>query len=101
VTTSAYDAAGNVTAVTDPDGRLMQYSFDALNRRIGEVWKSAAGATLNVVTYAYDANGNRTQAADYNGTLTYTYDALDRVASYTNVFGVVLTYTYDGNDHVT
>jgi RHS repeat-associated protein len=87
--------------VTDADGRVIQYSYDAANRETGEVWKSNAGATLNIVTYAYDNSGNRTSAADYNGTVTYRLDALNRVQGYTNVFGQVLTYTYNGYDQVT
>jgi RHS repeat-associated protein len=100
-TTMAYDGAGRLTQVTDRDGRVINYSYDAANRETGEVWLSAAGATVNVVTYGYDANDNLTSAADYNGTVTYSYDALNRVSSYTNVFGQVLTYTYNGNDQVT
>jgi RHS repeat-associated protein len=101
VTTTSYDAVGNVTQVVDRDGRTINYSFDSVNRESGEVWKSAAGATVNVVTYGYDVNDNRTSAADSSGTLTYTYDALNRVKTDTNVFGQVLTYSYDANDHVT
>jgi RHS repeat-associated protein len=96
-----YDAAGRVTQITDADGRVIQYSYDAGDRLTGEVWKNASGVTVNVVTYSYDNNDNLLTAADYNGTLTYTYDALDRVQSYTNVFGQTLTYAYDANDNVT
>ena len=55
-TTTAYDTVSRVSQVTDRDGRLIQYSYDNANREIGEVWKSAAGATVNLVTYAYDDN---------------------------------------------
>ena len=76
-------------------------AYDADNRETGEVWKNNSGVTVNVVTYAYDADNNRTSAADSSGTLTYTYDALNRVQSYANVFGQVLTYGYDANDNQT
>jgi RHS repeat-associated protein len=99
--TMAYDAAGRVTSTTDADGRLIQYSFDNDDRVTGEIWKSAAGVTLNVVTFTWDNDGNLFTAANGNGTETYTYDSLDRVQSYTNVFGQVLTYSYDANDNVT
>jgi RHS repeat-associated protein len=100
-TTAAYDAAGRLTQMTDRDGRVMQYRFDNANRETGEVWKNAAGATVDIVTYGYDAVGNRTSAADSNGTVIYTYDALNRLSSYTSVFGQVLTYTYNGDNNVT
>src|SRR5207249_4249310 len=51
--------------------------------------------------YTYDSNDNLLSAADNAGTVVYSYDALNRVQSYTNVFGQVLTYSYDGNDRVT
>ncbi len=98
--TTVYDAAGRVSRVTDADGRVIQYSYDAANRTTGEVWKNGT-VTVNVVTYSYDNNDNLTSAADYNGTVTYTYDALDRVQSYTNIYGQVLTYSYDGNGNET
>jgi YD repeat-containing protein len=101
VTTTAYDNAGRVTQVTDPDGRSIAYSYDNADRVTGEVWKNAAGATVNIVTYGYDVNDNRTSAADFNGSVAYAFDALNRVQSYTDVWGQVLTYTYNADDQVT
>jgi RHS repeat-associated protein len=99
--TTAYDAAGRVTSVTDRDGRLVQYSYDNADRVTSSVWKSAAGATVNLLTYTYDNNDNLLTAKDYNGAVTYSYDELNRVKSYTNVFGQVLTYSYDADGNVT
>jgi RHS repeat-associated protein len=98
VTTTSYDAVGNVTKVTDRNGRVDNYSYDAANRLTGEVWKNTAGTTVNVVTYGYDANDNRTSAADSSGTLTATYDALNRATGTTDVLGLRLTYTYNALD---
>jgi RHS repeat-associated protein len=100
-TTTAYDAVGRVTSVTDRDGRLIQYSYDNGDRLTSAVWKSAAGATVNLLTYTYDNANNLLTAADYNGALTYTYDELNRVKTYTNVFGQQLTYSYDAEDRAT
>jgi RHS repeat-associated protein len=100
-TTMAYDAAGRATSTTDANGRLIQYSYDNDDRLTGEVWKSAAGVTLNVLTYTWDNDGNLRIAANSAGTEAYSYDSLDRVQSYTNVFGQVLTYSYDANDNIT
>jgi RHS repeat-associated protein len=98
VTTTAYDAVGNVTKVTDRNGRVDSYSYDAANRLTGEVWKNNAGTTVNTVTYSYDTNDNRTVAADGSGTLTTTYDQLNRATGATDVFGLRLTYTYNALD---
>ena len=100
-TSMAYDAAGRLASTTDADERVVNYSYDADNRLIGEVWLNSSAATVNLQTFTYDNNGNLLTAADDNGTVTYTYDAQDRVHSYTDVWGLTLTYTYNGNDQVT
>src|SRR5581483_3733284 len=38
---------------------------------------------------------NRLTAQDDDGTVTVTYDAVDRLASQADVFGTRLTFTYD------
>src|SRR5262249_4968492 len=96
-TTTSYNAKSQVSQVVDRLGRTIDYSYDAGDRQTGEVWKSSGGVTLNIVTYGYDSNDNRTSAWDGVGRVTYTYDGRDRVESYANVFGAVLTYTLDGN----
>jgi YD repeat-containing protein len=81
--------------VTDQLGRVMTYAYDAANREVGSTWKSAGGSTTNVQTFTYDAAGNHLTAADYNGTYTNGYDALNRLTAQTDPFGVALTYQYD------
>ncbi len=55
------------------------------------------GAMSDVFTYTYDADGNKLTASDFSGTYTMTYDALDRVISTEDPFGLTLTYTYDAD----
>jgi len=100
-TTTTYDAAGRVSAVTDRDGRQMVYGYDDGDRNTSIVWKSAAGATVNLQTFTYDDNDNLLTAADSSGTVSYTYDELNRVKSYASVFGEVMTYSYDADSRVT
>jgi RHS repeat-associated protein len=100
-TTTAYDAAGRETSVIDRDGRTQKFSYDAADRLTAATWLSAANATVNLLTYSYDPKGNLLSAADYHGTVSYGYDALDRVQTYSNVFGQVLTYSYDAADRLT
>jgi RHS repeat-associated protein len=101
VTTTAYDAAGRVQSVTDRDGRAVTYAYDSANRESGETWKAAGGSVTNVLTFTYDPKGNRLSAASYAGTVSYAYDALDRLTAQTDVFGTVLTYVYDLGDRRT
>ncbi len=53
------------------------YFYDELDR----LWKSTTLAGTPLYTYAYDANGNRTQEIAPGGTTTYSYEAAtDRIA---------------------
>jgi YD repeat-containing protein len=87
------DAVGNVSTVTDRDGRQQVNHCDGDNRLTAVTWLSAGAmpTTLNLLTYTSDDAGNQLTAADANGTVSCGYDALNRVRSFTNVFGQVLT----------
>src|SRR5262249_34808719 len=93
--TSAYDADSRLTLRTDRDGRQRQMSYDALGRETAETWLASGGGTDNLLTYAYDAVGNQLTAADSHGAYTMGYDALDRVTSTQEPFGLTLTSAYD------
>jgi RHS repeat-associated protein len=93
----AYDENGNVVEVEDRLGRKRLFTYDGNNRKLTEVWKSAAGSTVQTQTFTYDANGNLLTATDPDGSYTLTYDALNRVATVAQPFGVSQTFTYDAN----
>ncbi|WPN57971.1 RHS repeat-associated core domain-containing protein [Pseudomonas sp. P9_31] len=74
-----YDAAGNITEKTDARGVVTSFAYDALNRLISR--RYPANPTLDVRFY-YDSitKGNKgigrlTAVEDINGVLSYTYDA--------------------------
>lgn len=46
-------------------------------------------------TFTYDKVGNPLTAADANGAYTYTFDALDRVKTVAEPFGLSMTFGYD------
>ena len=58
-----------------------------------------------VRTYAYDANNNLTNLTQtinsQQSTLNFTYDAYNRVSSFTNADGYVIQYRYDANGNLT
>ena len=115
VTSYQYDADGNLTQETDPDGRVTVFSYDALNRETGEQWYASASAAAggpsaasDVLTFSYDADGELVSAADKYSAYTFAYDSLGRQTSVDNegsgpsgtsgtpgVPDVVLTSTYD------
>ena len=53
------------------------------------------GTFINSYNYAYDGNGNLVAKLDIGGTTTYTYDALNRLASVTEPGGKVTEYAFD------
>ena len=100
-TTATYDAASRASTVTDADGREQVFHYDAADRLTGVTWLSAAGATVNLLTYTYDHDGNELTAADYSGTYTNGYDAQNRLTAQTDPLGLTLTYQYDAASRVT
>ena len=57
----------------------MLYNYDNGNRLTAATWKSAAGATVNLLTYTYDNNDNLLTAKDYGGAVTYSGPGSGRV----------------------
>jgi RHS repeat-associated protein len=98
--TTSYDDAGRVTQVVDRDNRTQKFSYDSADRVTAATWLSGT-TTVNLLTYSYDNAGNLLTAKDTNGTITNTYDALGRMSSTTDVFGLTLTYSYDNADRRT
>lgn len=105
-TDRAYDAHGNVLALTNPDGVTTYYRYSAAYGSAYLTKESALAGTQNVTTvYAYDfATGELVSQTDPNGyTTSYAYDALGRQTSvtYPAVNGVQAsahTYYYDNNN---
>jgi YD repeat-containing protein len=84
VTGFAYDPAGALTRVTQPNGSFVAYTYDAAHRLTG-----ITDGLGNSITYTLDNAGNRTaeQVKDSGGTLRRSVarvmDALGRVQSVT------------------
>ncbi|MBK7236296.1 MAG: RHS repeat-associated core domain-containing protein [Sterolibacteriaceae bacterium] len=75
VTTSEYDANGNVTATTDGKGNRTEQEYDALDRRTLLRYPDAT-----THEFAYDADGNVVANQDNNGLRRlFTVDGLGRV----------------------
>ncbi len=90
-----------ITGMTNGDGNITYYFYDALNRRT-QVERKSGGTTTNitafdaVTTTAYDADNNAIAVTDPNGTTTtYTYDGDNRIIGMTNGAGDVTINAYD------
>ncbi|MFZ4747834.1 MAG: RHS repeat-associated core domain-containing protein [Sphingomonas sp.] len=81
-----YTGSGQPATVTDANGTMATYSYDALDRQQRWYFASPTTADTSSTTdyeeYGYDANGNRTSLRKRDGrVLTFAYDALNRATS--------------------
>jgi RHS repeat-associated protein len=87
----SYDAAGNITSLTVPSG-ITNYTYDSLNR-LDTVIDPDSGIT----DYTYDAVGNLIKTQFANGvTENQQYDLLNRLTylENRNETGILSSYTY-------
>jgi YD repeat-containing protein len=97
-TTYGYDAAGNLTSLTDGLSDTISYGYDAMGRKVSQtnrtdaspltptiIWEyDGAGRMIErigagvTVEYDYDDNGNMTSVDDGSIEITATYDRLNR-----------------------
>ncbi|HWK27650.1 MAG TPA: RHS repeat-associated core domain-containing protein [Solirubrobacter sp.] len=90
VRTSRYDAASRRFTDSAPSGRTLTTEVDAKGR---PTHVEVAGVTP--ATYAYDARGRLTRAAQGPRAETYTYDDRGRVATITDALSRTTTFSYD------
>ena len=91
VTQYGYDANSNRLTMTQPNGNMTSFVYDALNRPIEET--NAAGDTTLT---SYDGVGNVLTTTAPNGNITTnTYDVIDRVIQVSDSIGLVASYSYD------
>ena len=88
---------GNITQISSPNGRWLQFTYDTSNRVTQA--KDNVGRTVN---YTYDTGGRLATVTDPNGGVTqYTYDASNRMLTLRDARNIVfLTNQYDGSGRV-
>ena len=118
--TYAYDAYGQVAAITDysaagaqvssvrytydPEGKcasketqdgVWAYSYDVKGQLVGAVFTDKTGQVTQDLSYEYDAAGNRIKSVENGVTTTYVYNSLNQIVS-ANGFD----YVYDANGNL-
>jgi RHS repeat-associated protein len=76
----SYRATGQLASVTRPSANGIQtaYEHDTAGR-LTRLAHTRGTTNVHTLTYALDANGNRTQMTDQWGTTSYSYDVLNRL----------------------
>jgi RHS repeat-associated protein len=88
--------SGNITQVTSPNGRWLQFTYDGSNR-IAQA-KDNSGRTIS---YAYDAGGRLWKVTDAAGVTEYTYDNSNRMLTLKDAREIVyLTNEYNSAGRV-
>jgi YD repeat-containing protein len=97
-TTYTYDAANNLTNITDALSNVRNFTYDGLgNRLTAQDLHANSDATFGTWLYSYDSAGNLASSTDPKGqNVTHTYDALNRPLTESWVgHGTQITNTYD------
>ena len=101
-----YDADGNLSSETAPDGSGKSYSFDGRDQLVAVEMKSAGGALFHRSEFAYDAMGRLVKSAEFerNGTSWVkqsergrVLDGMDTVQERGESNQVLAQLTRDGN----
>ncbi len=98
-TNYTYDAADNLTQITDALSNIRTFTYDGLGRRLtAQDLHASADATFGSWSYTYDHQGNLTSSTNPNSNVVNrTYDKLNRMLTenYTGAAGTEVTNTYD------
>ncbi|MEW8584215.1 MAG: RHS repeat-associated core domain-containing protein, partial [Candidatus Thiodiazotropha sp.] len=112
-----YDAIGNLTAITDPDGKQIRLNYDEAGRATGleddngnridqaidtegrltqRSLKDAQGQLLATVSYLYDAQGRLSVSESPQGKTHYRYDEAGRLTEVEDPQGYATELDYNG-----
>ncbi|MBT4160597.1 MAG: RHS repeat protein [Gammaproteobacteria bacterium] len=100
-TSIGYDAKGNVSAVTLPDGQTLGYDYDLADRLI-----SITNDLGETITFEVDADGNRTTEIthDAGGDIVRVqeraFDELSRLITSLGAVSQTTRFSYDKNDNL-
>ncbi|MEA3212918.1 MAG: hypothetical protein QOE70_5975 [Chthoniobacter sp.] len=100
-TGQAWNNRGLLGSVRETSGDLVSLAYDSRGRISSKTGLTGGGATAFTNTFTYDGNSNLLTVTEGTRTLTRTYDALNRVATYRNADNEQLGYSYDANGNLT
>ena len=84
--TYQYDANGNRTRITHPDGVYFATQHDGADRLTNAQWTVPGGSTTGFLGISYDSLGRRIGVGKASSGTNYAYDGLSRLTSQTQSF---------------
>jgi RHS repeat-associated protein len=98
----AYDAAGNLTKLTRPDGSFLSFTYDTAHRLTGV--KDALG---NSIAYTLDAANNKIKEQIFDPgnalrqTRSFTYNQLNQLLQQIGAQSQTTSFVFDANSNLT
>jgi YD repeat-containing protein len=93
--TFTYDTATNSSAITDGNGQVWTYRYDANNQQLTEILAPAVDGAALSTKFQYDASGNLASITDArNNTVTYGYDSNGNRTLERDALGNTVTRTF-------
>lgn len=93
------NSLGEPERITREDGSYVELDYDSALRLTREAYHDGSGALREVITYTYDAVGNRLEHRDTVGTHTYTYEPGSQLVR-VDAPGRAEVYAYDTDGRV-
>jgi len=87
--TYGYDTLGRLVTLTDPKSNSFSYQYNAINQLTQVTYPDAT-----IINYTYNYS-NLMSIQDTKGTMSFTYDSVGRMKSFTNYDAKVVSYDYD------
>ncbi|MFY0640988.1 MAG: hypothetical protein JXR16_08080 [Bermanella sp.] len=96
ITSYTYDNRDRLKTETQANGAVLTYDYDANGNRIQvKTTRTTGGEHTTTVDYGYDALNRLTTVTDNSGTTTYTYDKVGNQKTVTYTNGIVTEYIYN------
>jgi YD repeat-containing protein len=102
VTSLSYDISNRVTTVTNPQSGVTTLTYDAQGQLTQLTLPAAvSGGSAQVLSYAYDSDGNVTSATDAAGNVTtYAFDTNGNQTVRRDALGNTVTRTYGSKNEL-
>ncbi|MEN8738131.1 MAG: DUF6531 domain-containing protein, partial [Akkermansiaceae bacterium] len=94
-TSSTYTDRGQIHTLTEPSGQVTTMTYDLLGR------VKTRTDDVGTLTYSRDNNGNITGITDGARSVSYVFDDLNRITSYTDENNQTIAYQFDKNGNLT